>query len=99
MMGIAINDSIVVLSECQLGQQQGLAIDECVYHATGHVLTTSVTTVAGVVPLILSGGDFFPPMMIVIAGGITGATFLALGFTPACFRILTGYSGPCKTAR
>ena len=86
LMGLAINDSIVILSECQLGRQHAQPIEESVYHATSHVLTTSVTTVAGVLPLILSGGDFFPPMMIVIAGGVTGATFLALGFTPACFR-------------
>jgi multidrug efflux pump subunit AcrB len=89
LMGLAINDSIVVLSECQLGVQHGKPVDACVYDATRHVLTTSVTTVAGVLPLILSGGDFFPPMMIVIAGGIIGATFIALGFTPACFRMLT----------
>jgi multidrug efflux pump subunit AcrB len=94
MMGMAINDSIMILTECQLGRLRGIAIEDCTYHATRHVLTTSVTTVVGVVPLILSGGDFFPPMMIVIAGGITGATFLALGFTPACYRILTGYRGP-----
>ena len=94
LMGLAINDSIVILSECQLGRQHAQPIEESVYSATRHVLTTSVTTVAGVLPLILSGGDFFPPMMVVIAGGIIGATFIALGFTPACFRILTGYGRP-----
>ncbi len=89
LMGLAVNDSIVILSECQLGRQLDRPIEESVYHATRHVLTTSVTTVAGVMPLILSGGDFFPPMMVVIAGGVIGATFIALGFTPGCYSLLS----------
>ncbi len=88
MMGLAVNDSIVVLNECQLGEQHSLTIDQCVAQSTRHVLATSVTTVAGVLPLILRGGDFFPPMMVVIAGGILGATLIALGFTPAYYSLL-----------
>tara|TARA_R110002049_G_scaffold2750_8_gene22127 strand:- start:31960 stop:35100 length:3141 start_codon:yes stop_codon:yes gene_type:complete len=90
MMGLAVNDSIVILNECQVGAEERHPIEESVYGATRHVLTTSVTTVAGVLPLILRGGAFWPPMMIVIAGGIVGATVIALGFTPACFRLLKG---------
>ncbi len=89
MMGLAINDSIVVLSECQMGAKQCHTIEKSVFDATRHVLTTSVTTVAGVLPLILQGGVFWPPMMIVIAGGVVGATVIALGFTPACYRLAT----------
>ena len=89
MMGLAINDSIVVLNECQNAAEESHEIDESVFNATRHVLTTSLTTVAGVLPLILAGGAFWPPMMIVIAAGIVGATVIALGFTPACFLILT----------
>ncbi len=96
MMGLAINDSIVVLNECQIGQRQSRPVSSCVFMATRHVLTTSVTTVAGVLPLILRGGVFWPPMMIVIAGGIIGATLLALGFTPACFQLVKPNRGEPK---
>lgn len=88
MMGLAINDSIVVLNECQVGAERAMPISRSVFGSTRHVLTTSVTTVAGVLPLILRGGVFWPPMMIVIAGGILGATVIALGFTPACYSLL-----------
>jgi multidrug efflux pump subunit AcrB len=88
MMGLAVNDSIVVLNECQHGDRESRPLAESVYAATRHVLTTSVTTVAGVLPLILAGGVFWPPMMVVIAGGIVGATVIALGFTPSCFLLL-----------
>ncbi|QEF99676.1 Cobalt-zinc-cadmium resistance protein CzcA [Stieleria maiorica] len=90
LLGLAVNDSIVILSECKAGAAHYRTIPQSVFSATRHVLTTSVTTVAGVLPLILRGGDFWPPMMIVIAGGIVGATVVALGFTPACYLLLGG---------
>lgn len=99
MMGLAVNDSIVILNECQVGVAESHPVEESVFGATRHVLTTSVTTVAGVLPLILRGGDFWPPMMIVIAGGIVGATVIALGFTPASFQILRGRAGERESGR
>ena len=87
MMGLAINDSIVVLAECQHAGNTLQAISKCVAGSTRHILTTSLTTVGGVVPLILAGGEFWPPMMIVIAGGVTGATLLALAFAPAAYML------------
>lgn len=89
MMGMAINDSIVVLVDCKYGNTEGVRLAQSVSQSMRHVFTTSLTTVAGVLPLILAGGDFWPPMMIVIAGGVIGATLLALGFTPAVYRLLS----------
>lgn len=88
MMGLAINDSIVVLIDAKAAKSRGESLESSVRHSTRHVFTTSLTTVAGVLPLILAGGDFWPPMMIVIAGGVVGATLLALGFTPASYSKL-----------
>ena len=56
--------------------------------ATRHILATTLTTVGGFLPLILSGGDFWPPFAVVIAGGVAGATLLALGFVPAGHLLL-----------
>lgn len=94
LLGLAVNDSIVVLRECQIGDDNDRPVAESVYSSTRHVLATSVTTVAGVLPLIWQGGDFWPPMMIVISGGIIGATAIALGFTPACYALLRPKRNP-----
>lgn len=88
MMGLAINDSIVVMTDCRTDASFGTSLAQSVKGSTRHVLTTSVTTVAGVLPLYLAGGDFWPPMMIVIAGGVVGATLLALGFTPSTLKLI-----------
>jgi multidrug efflux pump subunit AcrB len=61
-----------------------------VLHATRHILTTTLTTVGGFLPLLLSGGDFWPPLAVVIAGGVGLSIFLGLFFTPALYRLTLG---------
>lgn len=92
LIGVAINDSIVVLAALcsDLSARQGdlLAIQQVVVRSTRHVLTTSITTVAGFVPLFLQGGEFWTPLAVSIAGGIVGATLLALFFVPCAYLLL-----------
>lgn len=95
MMGIAINDSIMVLDEIRQAWKRRRSLDDLVdvvVLATRHVVATTITAGVGVLPLIIAGGDFWPPLAIVIAGGVGGATLLALGFTPACFLLLQSRS-------
>ncbi|MBE9216868.1 efflux RND transporter permease subunit [Plectonema cf. radiosum LEGE 06105] len=92
LIGVAVNDSIVVISAisnhpiAKTGNPQ--AIQEVVLHSTRHVLTTTLTTAIGFVPLLLSGGEFWPPLAVAIAGGVVGATFLALYFVPAAYYLI-----------
>ena len=92
LLGIAINDSIVVLTALRQDEAASAgnadAILTVVLHETRHVLATTLTTIAGFVPLIMSGGGFWPPMAIAIAGGVVGCTVLALIFVPAAFSWL-----------
>lgn len=89
LIGIAINDSIVVLTalredpEAASGDAEGIL--RVTLHETRHVLATTFTTIAGFFPLIMAGGGFWPPMAIAIAGGVVGCTLLALVFVPSAF--------------
>ena len=38
--------------------------------------------------LVLSGGDFWPPLAIVIAGGVGLSAMLSLFFTPAAYQLI-----------
>jgi multidrug efflux pump subunit AcrB len=59
--------------------------------ATRHIVATTLTTVGGFLPLILfSGGDFWPPLAVVIAGGVGLAMPLGLVLTPALYRLAVG---------
>ncbi|MEM7553946.1 MAG: efflux RND transporter permease subunit [Cyanobacteria bacterium P01_A01_bin.84] len=97
LIGVAVNDSIVVLSAisnhpiAKTGNPK--AIQKVVLHSTRHVLTTTLTTAIGFVPLLLSGGEFWPPLAVAIAGGVVGATLLALYFVPAAYYLIKSRFG------
>ncbi len=91
LVGIAINDSVVVLAALQEDPEAAKgnrrAAREVVLQATRHVMATTLSTMIGFVPLLLGGGGFWPPLAVSIAGGVGGATLLALYFVP-CFYLL-----------
>ena len=92
LLGVAINDTIVVLAAikndeaARLGNR--LAMRNVVNHSTRHIVSTSLTTIAGFTPLIIGGGGFWPPTAVAIAGGVAGATLLALILAPSCYLLL-----------
>ncbi|MGB3312293.1 MAG: efflux RND transporter permease subunit [Nodosilinea sp.] len=96
LIGLAINDSIVVLAalrehpDARLGHPQ--AVEDVVFHATRHVIATTITTMVGFVPLLLDPTGFWPPLAIAIAGGLGGATLLALYYIPSVYRLLSRWS-------
>lgn len=95
LVGVAINDSIVVLAaikedeKAKLGDRR--AMETVVLHSTRHVIATTLTTMIGFVPLLLGGGGFWPPLAVSIAGGIGGATLLALYFIPCAYLLLRSH--------
>ncbi len=93
LFGIAINGSIVVLSLLKR-DPRAMADDvlvqrEIIVNATRHIVATTLTTMGGFVPIILTGDVFWMPLATAIAGGVAGSALLALYFTPAVFRIMT----------
>jgi multidrug efflux pump subunit AcrB len=93
LIGLAINDSIVVLAALREDPAaragQAKAVVEVVFRATRHVIATTVTTITGFIPLILDPTGFWPPLAIAIAGGLGGATILALYYVPAVHLLLS----------
>lgn len=92
LVGVAINDSIVVLialrEQPATAKGNYKAVRSVVIHQTRHVITTTLTTMIGFVPLLLDSGDFWPPLAVAISGGISGATLLALFFVPCTYMLL-----------
>lgn len=92
LIGVAINGSIVVLAAIRANADAaGGNIQAIVQETMGcsrHILSTTFTTVAGFMPLLLSGGTFWPPLAVVIAGGVGFSITLSLLFTPAAYSLL-----------
>ncbi len=93
LVGVAINGTIVVLAAIRANPaaaagDRGAIVDETI-GATRHIVSTTLTTIGGFIPLLLfTGGDFWPPLAIVIAGGVGFSVTLSLVFTPAVYRLL-----------
>ena len=103
LVGVAINDAIVVLAalraDPQASQGDPTAIREVVVASTRHIVATTITTIAGFAPLLIAGGDFWTPLATAIAGGVAGATLLALCLVPSAFLLLVRLGMVCPVHR
>ena len=92
LAGVAINGSIVVIAAIIANPKAKAGdIDEIVTETYGcgrHMVSTTLTTIGGFVPLLLfSAGTFWPPLAVIIAGGMGFALPLTMFFTPLAYRI------------
>jgi len=89
LIGIIVNDSLVLVEKMNIYLKEGMTFSEAVYQA-GYVrfraiFLTSMTTIAGLAPLIMEKSfqaQFLIPMAISVAYGIGIATVLTLILLP-----------------
>ena len=89
LSGVIINDAVVMLDRFNHNLRDGLDIGEAAYQAGiarfRAIVLTSLTTVAGLYPLILETSfqaQFIIPMAISLAWGVLLGTFFILCFFP-----------------
>ena len=87
LAGLAINDSIVVLSHIkEEAENNGLnkaELVEVVIRSTRHVLTTSATTIGGFLPLLFAS-MFFRPLAWGMVVGVIGSSIIAVFYIVYC---------------
>jgi multidrug efflux pump subunit AcrB len=93
LIGVAINGSIVVIAAINANpaamKGDTIAIVEETMSCSRHILSTTFTTVGGLIPLLLfSEGSFWPPLAVVLAGGVGFSVILSLFFTPTLVALL-----------
>jgi len=96
LIGVAINGSIVVIAAINANpkakQGDTKAIVEETMSCSRHILSTTFTTVGGLIPLLLfSEGSFWPPLAVVLAGGVGFSVILSLVFTPTIVAAFQRY--------
>jgi len=97
LSGIVVNDSIILVVFYKQLRERGMAIREAVVEASCQrlraVLLTSLTTIAGLSPLLFETSlqaQFLIPMAVSISFGLALATFLVLLVVPV---LLSGMEG------
>jgi multidrug efflux pump subunit AcrB len=93
LMGLAINAAIVILAELKASPSACEGDESAIYAAvmtcTRHIVSTTITTVGGFLPLVLGSGNFWPPFAVAIAGGTLLTTLLSFYFVPVAFKLAT----------
>jgi multidrug efflux pump subunit AcrB len=93
-VGVSINAAIIVLSAlsqdaaARAGDREAMA--RVVTGAGRHIVSTTITTFGGFLPLILSGGGFWPPFAMAVAGGVLLSAVVSFYFTPPVYALMAG---------
>ena len=95
LSGIVVNDSLILIDFINRSAREGTEIYQAVIQSGKArfrpVLLTSITTVAGLFPLLLERSfqaQFLIPMAVSISFGLLAATVLTLLFVPSLYLIV-----------
>ncbi|NLC07456.1 MAG: efflux RND transporter permease subunit [Syntrophomonadaceae bacterium] len=89
LAGISVRNGVILVDFMEQRRKNGAPLAEAVQEACQKrlkpVILTSLTTILGVMPLILSNILMFKPLAIAIAGGLMFSTCLTLFLLPALY--------------
>ena len=94
LVGIVVNNAIVLISYVNILRARGLSVKEAVAEGCGSrlrpVLMTTLTTVFGLLPLAFSkgeGSEEWVTLSITVIGGLLFSTVITLIFVPTLYSI------------
>jgi len=95
LMGIAVNDSIILVDAINQLKREGLALAEAIVEAGQRrirpIIMTSLTTILALLPLTIGFGEsaaLRAPMALAVIGGLFSSTFLTLAVIPCLYYML-----------
>ncbi len=92
LAGIIINNGIVLIDRIDIERNAGRDVYNAIVEATVSrfrpICLTTITTILGVMPLIISHDPVFYSLAIIIAAGLGFGTVLTLGVVPVLYSLL-----------
>ncbi|MEM6710706.1 MAG: efflux RND transporter permease subunit [Pseudomonadota bacterium] len=93
-IGVSINAALIIMTALQQDPEAATgnldAMADVVMNSSRHIISTTVTTFGGFLPLILAGGGFWPPFAMAVAGGVLLSTVVSFYFIPPAFLLVWG---------
>ncbi len=98
LVGIVVNNAIVMLEQIDIEQRAGLAPYDAIIQAClarlRPILMTAMTTILGMMPIIISQDPLFYDLAVAIAFGLAFATVLTLGLAPVLYAVILRIPSP-----
>jgi hydrophobe/amphiphile efflux-1 (HAE1) family protein len=101
LMGIVVNNAIVLISYIAILRQRGHSMLEAVTMGGKDrlrpVLMTTITTLAGLLPMALSrgeGSETWQPLGITMISGLTLSTLITMIYVPTLYAVVEGRKNP-----
>ena len=98
LIGVTVNTGILLVEYISRNHENGSdvrqACVDAVYMRFRPIILTSLTTIFGLIPLLLTGGNFFRPLAITFMGGMITSTILTIFLIPSVYYLI--YNKPNK---
>ena len=92
LIGVTVNNGILLVEYISRRHKEGMYVKEAciesVYLRFRPIMLTSLTTILGLIPLLLNGGNFFRPLAITFMGGMVSSTLLTLFIVPSIYYLM-----------
>ncbi len=95
LMGVVVNDAIVLISYVNDLRREGLLVREALIKAGRNrlrpIILTTVTTLAGMIPLSLNlagGAEYWRPLAVSLIFGLAVSSFLTLIVVPVLYSLI-----------
>ena len=96
-----VNNAIVMLEQIDLEKKAGLDDHEAIVTACiarlRPIIMTAMTTILGMMPIIISRDPLFYDLAVTIAFGLAFATVLTLGLAPVLYATVLNVASPPRS--
>ena len=91
-MGVTVNSGILLIEHINKHYRNGSNLSEscinAVYSRFRPIMLTSLTTILGLIPLLITGGNFFKPFAITFMGGMMTSTLITIFIVPSTYYFI-----------
>ncbi len=92
LIGLVVKNGILLIEYINEARKNGYSIDEACKDAVSKrfnpIILSAATTVMGLLPLAISGGNLFGPMAISLMAGLMVSTFLTMVVIPVIYSLI-----------
>jgi len=92
LLGVTVNTGILLVEYITRHHNNGSDVKnaciDAVYLRFRPIMLTSITTILGLIPLLLTGGNFFRPLAITFMGGLVTSTLITIFLVPSVYYMI-----------